>query len=146
MKRKHNKHLVLRMISLMLFTASFAVAQNKTISGNVTDVSGIPLIGVNVIEKQTTNGTVTDLDGNYSISVTDGTTILFSYIGFQQQEIQLDGQSEINVVLHEDSELLGELVVIGYGTQRKVNLSGAVDQVGVKELEAKPINNISQGL
>ena len=130
----------------MLFTASFAVAQNKTISGNVTDVSGIPLIGVNVIEKQTTNGTVTDLDGNYSISVTDGTTILFSYIGFQQQEIQLDGQSEINVVLHEDSELLGELVVIGYGTQRKVNLSGAVDQVGVKELEAKPINNISQGL
>ena len=146
MKRKHNKHLVLRMIALMLFTASFAVAQNKTISGNVTDVSGIPLIGVNVIEKQTTNGTVTDLDGNYSISVTDGTTILFSYIGFQQQEIQLDGQSEINVVLHEDSELLGELVVIGYGTQRKVNLSGAVDQVGVKELEAKPINNISQGL
>ena len=146
MKRKHNKHLVLRMIALMLFTASFAVAQNKTISGNVTDVSGIPLIGVNVIEKQTTNGTVTDLDGNYSISVTDGATILFSYIGFQQQEIQLDGQSEINVVLHEDSELLGELVVIGYGTQRKVNLSGAVDQVGVKELEAKPINNISQGL
>lgn len=123
-----------------------AVAQNRALTGTVVDESGIPLIGVNVVQKGTTNGTVTDIDGNYSIQVPSGSTLVFSYIGFSSQEIEWNGQLPLNVTLGEDSEMLGEVVVVGYGTQRKVNLSGAVDQVGIKELEAKPITNLSQGL
>mgnify|MGYP000892604277 CR=1 FL=1 len=125
---------------------SYLNAQNQSIRGRVTDVNHEPLIGVNVVERGTTNGTVTDVNGNFTLTVKENSTIVFSYIGFQTQEIQLRGDNTVNVTLHEDSELLGEVVVVGYGTQRKINLSGAVDQVGVKELEAKPINNISQGL
>lgn len=134
------------LLFLFLLNFSYSQVQSQTIRGKVIDITNEPLIGVNVVEKGTTNGTVTDVDGDYSLSVNENSTIVFSYIGFQTQEIQLRGEGPVNVTLHEDSELLNEVVVVGYGTQRKINLSGAVDQVGVKELEAKPINNISQGL
>lgn len=120
--------------------------QRSKATGAVTDVNNEPLIGVNVVEKGTTNGTVTDIDGNFSLDVAGNSVIVFSYIGFTGQEVNWDGTSALKIVLHEDSEVLSELVVVGYGMQRKVNLSGAVDQVGSKELEAKPITNISQGL
>lgn len=129
-----------------LLCVNAALAQNNIVRGTVVDDSGIALIGVNVVEKGTTNGTITDIDGNYSFSVSTGATIVFSYIGFSSQEVQWNGQLPLNITLKEDSEMLNEVVVVGYGTQRKVNLSGAVDQIGIKELEAKPITNISQGL
>ncbi|MEL7598615.1 MAG: TonB-dependent receptor [Proteiniphilum sp.] len=146
MKIVKSKSLVFMLLWNWIFFTGYVAAQDSKVAGNVTDINGLPLIGVNVLEKGTTNGTVTDMDGNYSLQIPEGAVLVYSYIGFSNQEVQWKGEIPLNIVLQEDSEMLGELVVIGYGTQRKVNLSGAVDQVGIKELEAKPITNISQGL
>ena len=146
---ENGKRIMKNFVSLLfLFFMSFSYsqAQGQTVRGKVVDVNGESLIGVNVIEKGTTNGTVTDIDGDYTFSVKENSTIVFSSIGFQTQEIQWNGESTLHVTLHEDSELLAEVVVVGYGIQRKINLSGSVEQVGAKELEVKPINDISRGL
>jgi TonB-linked SusC/RagA family outer membrane protein len=133
---------------LLFFLTSYLTifGQIPLLRGRVTDTQNIPLVGVNVVEKGTSNGTVTDMDGNYSLKVSADATIVFSYIGFQNQEVKWNGENPLDIVMQEDSELLSEVVVVGYGTQRKINLSGAVDQIGIKELEAKPITNLSQGL
>ena len=128
------------------FFANTLTAQNNMVKGTVKDESGTTLIGVNVVQKGTTNGTMTDLDGNYTVQVPQDAIIVFSYIGFSSQEVEWNGEIPFDIILKEDFEVLSEVVVVGYGTQRKVNLSGAVDQIGIKELEAKPITNISQGL
>ncbi|MGI6073625.1 MAG: SusC/RagA family TonB-linked outer membrane protein [Fermentimonas sp.] len=122
------------------------VAQNRTVKGHITDSRNEALIGVNVVEKGTTNGTISDIDGNFSLSVPANSTLVFSYVGFVIQEIEWDGQSTLNVTLHEDSELLDEVVVVGYGTQRKANLTGAVDQVDSEVFENRPVNNMTQAL
>lgn len=121
-------------------------SQNVTLRGTVKDANNLPLIGVNVVEKGTTNGTITDIDGNYTLSAPSGATIVFSYIGFATQEVQWDGQSVLNMVLQEDAELLDEVVVVGYGTSKKVNLTGAVEQVTSEVFENRPVNNMTQAL
>src|SRR5690554_2174587 len=98
-------------IIIFLFFICFslsATAQNLKLQGRVVDIDDIPLIGVNVIQKGTTNGIVTDLDGNFSFEVPANSTILFSYIGFADQEVVWDGNGDLNIVLSEDSELLEE--------------------------------------
>lgn len=126
-------------------TSAQTAQTNNSVSGTVSDAMG-PLAGVNVLEKGTTNGTTTDFDGKYSLEVKNGSTLVFSYVGFITQEIVYDGQMPLNISLNEDSELLGEVVVVGYGVQKKANLSGSVDQINAKELEQKPITDISRGL
>ena len=126
-------------------TSAQTAQTNNSVSGTVSDAMG-PLAGVNVLEKGTTNGTTTDFDGKYSLEVKNGSTLVFSYIGFITQEVVYDGQMPLNISLNEDSELLGEVVVVGYGVQKKANLSGSVDQINAKELEQKPITDISRGL
>lgn len=133
--------LIMLVIGLQSMTA-----QNRTVSGLITDIQNTPLIGVNVIEKGTTNGTVTDIDGVYSLSVSPEATLVFSYIGFTTQEIDVQGRSNVDVVLNEDTELLDEIVVVGYGTSRKVNLTGAVEQVTSEVFENRPVNNMTQAL
>lgn len=105
------------------------VQQGKKVSGVVTDQSGEPIIGANVMVKGSTNGTVTDIDGNYSLDVTSGTTLLVSYIGYLTRELPLGNQALINVILTEDTQALDEVVVVGYGTQKKVTLTGAVSAI-----------------
>lgn len=118
-----------------------------TVTGNVKDATGEPLIGVNVLVKGTTIGGVTDVDGNYSLpEVSPNAVISISYIGYQTQDIPLNGKSTLNVTLSEDSETLDEVIVVGYGTQKKANLSGAVDAITSKALENRPITNVGQGL
>ncbi len=126
-------------------TSAQTAQTNNSVSGTVSDAMG-PLAGVNVLEKGTTNGTTTDFDGKYSLEVKNGSTLVFSYVGFITQEVVYDGQMPLNISLNEDSELLGEVVVVGYGVQKKANLSGSVDQINAKELEQKPITDISRGL
>lgn len=109
-----------------------------TVSGTVTSASGESMPGVNVVEKGTSNGTTTDIDGKYSLSVQENATLVFSFIGYQTQEMAVGGQTVINVVLSEDARNLEEVVVVGYGTQKKVNLTGAITAVKADEL-----NNIS---
>jgi len=122
-------------------------AQELTISGKVTsadDNSVLP--GVSIIIKGTTQGAVTNSDGEYTIKVDRQRTLIFSFIGMIKKEIPVNGQTVINVSLEQEFTGLDEVVVVGYGVQKKVNLSGAVDAIDSKQLESRPIVNISQGL
>lgn len=121
--------------------------QSVTISGTVVDDQNNGLPGVNVLEKGTTNGTTTDANGNFTLSV-DGpnAVIVFSFIGYQTQEVQVNNQTTFNVTLTSDVQTLGEVVVVGYGTQKKETLTGSVSSVSGKELANIPVTNVSQGL
>ena len=110
------------------------------------DVTGEPLIGVNVAVKGTTIGIITDIDGNYTLEVPSKSTIVFSYIGYQAQEVPVGNQSTINVTLKEDTQKLEEVVVVGYGTQKKVTVTGSVASVSGEELKASPTTNLSNDM
>lgn len=126
---------------------SFATTQQAGIcKGLVKDATGESVIGASVVVRGTTNGTITDFDGNFSLDgIKKGDVIVISYVGYQTQEIKWNG-SPLNVILKEDSKTLSEVVVVGYGTQKKANLSGSVAMVDSKELENRPIQNVSSGL
>lgn len=121
-------------------------AQNGiAVRGTVTDHTGMPLVGVNVVVKGTTIGTVTDIDGNFDLTnVPQGSILQFSYIGYKNQEIK--AQAKVTVALSEDNELLDEVVVVGYGTQKKVNMTGAVSSVKVGALDNRPVTNATNAL
>ena len=132
MQRMSNKVENMRTLLLMLFAAiSLSVsAQTITVKGNVKDTSGEPVIGASVVEKgNTTNGTITDLDGNFSIKIDGKKTLVISYIGMKTQEIAIQGKKVINVQMTDDSKALDEVVVIGYGTVNKRDLTGSVASV-----------------
>lgn len=121
--------------------------QKKQVTGVIVDSYNEPLIGVNIIEKGTTNGTITDLDGNYSLSVAENAVLQISYIGFLSQEVNTAGRTTVNITLLEDTQALDEVVVVGYGTQKKVNLSGSVASVNIEDMaEKRPISNVSTAL
>ncbi|MCK9412638.1 MAG: TonB-dependent receptor [Prolixibacteraceae bacterium] len=121
--------------------------QQKSISGKVTDSSGSPLPGVTVAVKGTTNGTITNTNGNYSLSnLPANATLQFSFIGMKSQEIVAGNKTTINMMLSEETIGIEEVVAVGYGTQKKINLTGAVSSVDSKVLESRPITNLGQGL
>ena len=119
------------------------VLQSSVVKGVVKDSNGEPLLGVNVLVKGTTIGAVTDIDGNFSFEAPAGCTLVISYIGFESQEVKVKGNAPLNIILKEDSEALDEVVVIGYGTQKKVNLTGAVSAVTGEEIAKRPVSNTS---
>ena len=124
---------------------SLGYAQRE-IAGRVMDESNIPLAGVTIIVKGTANGVVTDFDAGYSIRAEEGNNLVFSYIGFLTKTVTVGASDIINVVLQEDVQGLDEVVVVGFSTEKKVNLSGAVNNVSTKDLDTRPINNVTQGL
>lgn len=130
------------------FIALFAVAANAAVvTGTVKDANGEPLIGVSVAVSGTSNGTITDLDGNFSLDVQANDQLVFSYVGYTEVRETVGNRKTITVTLSEDRKVLDEVVVVGYGTQKKANLTGAVANVNVeKELTGRPIVNIGQGL
>lgn len=121
-------------------------SSTKQISGVVKDETGEPVIGANVVEKGTTNGTITDVDGKFVLNVPSRGTLLVSYIGYTPREIAVNDQSDLNIKLSEDMEALEEVVVVGYGTQKKVNLTGAVETVSSDVLENRPITSATNAL
>lgn len=122
------------------------IQQNGVCNGVVTDTTGETVIGASVVVKGTTNGTITGLDGDFSLSgVTKGSILVVSFVGYQNTEVKWNGQP-LTIVLKEDTKVLDEVVVVGYGTQKKANLSGAVAAVDGKVLQDRPITNIGQGL
>lgn len=147
--QKQFKFLKTKWIAVGVFIL-FGLALNaqQTVTGKVMSQSdGFPLPGVNILIKGTTQGASTDMDGNYSIDVTDGNAILvFSYIGFLKQEITVGDKSVIDVVLLDDADQLQEVVVVGYGTVKKSDLTGAVSSVGSEELNAFPVLDAAQAL
>jgi TonB-linked SusC/RagA family outer membrane protein len=120
--------------------------QKKQITGRVVDNQGEPVIGANIVETGTTNGTVTGMDGNFTISVEDNAMLHISYIGYLTQEINTAGKTTLNITLLEDTQTLEDLVIVGYGIQKKVNLSGAVQSVGSEALASRPVANVGSGL
>ena len=123
-----------------------AVQQNSVAKGNVKDAAGEPVIGASVVVKGTTNGTITDFDGNFELSgVSKGATLEISFVGFATQTITFNGQA-INVVLKEDNEMLDELVVVGYGVQKKANLTGSVASINAEALESRSVASVSAAM
>lgn len=123
-----------------------AAQQNNACTGVVKEASGEAVIGASVLVKGTANGTITDMDGRFSLAgVRRGSTLVISYIGFQTQEVVWNGNS-LDVLLKEDAKALEEVVVVGYGTQKKANLSGSVAQISAKELATRPVQNVSSAL
>lgn len=120
---------------------------DRKIQGVVKDTAGEPVIGANVLVKGTTNGVITDLDGRFSLSVPENAVLIVSYIGFSNTEIPVGSRREFNITIKEDAKTLDEVVVVGYGTQKKVNLSGAVSSVNVSDMtDSRPVTNISSAL
>ena len=135
------------LIALFSVLAIGAYAQSKTVSGTVVDQTGEPIIGANVVVKGTTNGIITDLDGRFTLSnVPDKGTISISFIGYQDQEISVAGKTNLQVTLQEDNAMLDEVVVVGYGVQKKSDVTGAMARVGEKELKAMPVKNALEGM
>lgn len=121
-------------------------AQEMTIEGTVTDSGDLPLPGVTVMVQGTTDGTVTDGSGNYAIDVEEDATLVFSFIGMKTREIPVDGRLQIDVEMEEETATLDELVVVGYGSVRKKDVTTSVSSVATKEMEKKPITNIAQAI
>ncbi|MBP3243955.1 MAG: TonB-dependent receptor [Bacteroidaceae bacterium] len=132
---------------LMALCPALAMAQGQQVTGSVVDESGDPIIGASVQVKGTSNGTITDFNGTFNISgVAKNANLVISYIGFRTQTIPVAGKNDIKVILEEDKQLLDEVVVVGYGMQRKTDVTGALTRVGEKELNSKPVANAFQAL
>ena len=136
-----DKQIVLSRKDLAQNTIVDGIQQSKVVTGTVVDPTGMPVIGANIMVKGTTNGTITDMDGNFSLEADKDAILVVSYIGFANQEIKVGNQSKLSIALKEDAEALDELVVVGYGTQKKVNLTGAVTAVSGEDMAKRPVTN-----
>ena len=125
-------------LTCLLLSTSVAMAQTKTVTGTVTDSFNEPLIGASILVKGTSTGAVTDMDGKYSISVTPNDVLVFSYVGYEKQEIKVGQQTVINVTLKDDSQMLAETVIIGYGSAKKRDLTGSITNIKGSEIANKP--------
>lgn len=137
-----------RMLTLSLFVLCTTVvfAQQKSIKGTVVDATGEPLIGVNVSVKGTTIGIITDIDGNYSLEVPTNATLVFSYIGYRTQELSVGNQTTINITMQEDTQNIDEVVVVGYGVQKKETVTGSVSTLKGDDLIKSPVANLSNAI
>ena len=135
------------LMALLIMSVHNVLSQTTTVSGTVTDETGSPLPGASVVVSGTTNGTQTDFDGNYTISdVSSDGTLVFSYIGYVTQRIAVNSRTSINVTMAEDLQALEEVVVVGYGTQSRAEVTGAISTVGADELSALPVATADQAL
>ena len=143
-KMKNMRAFLLSLLAVISLSVS---AQNVTVKGTVTDKTGETVIGASVVQKgNTSNGTITDIDGNFSLSVPSNATLVISYVGMTTQEIAVKGQKTINVVLADDAQALEEVVVIGYGTVKRKDLTGSVATVSSDVLAAVPVASATEAL
>ena len=135
------------MIGMLLFSMSIFAQETFTITGTVVGATdNIPIPTVNVIILGTTTGTATDFDGNYQINVKNGDVLQFSYIGYVTKLVPIENQSTVNVSMEEDASQLDEVVLIGYGTQKKSHLTGAVSKIVNKDLEQMAVSRVDDAL
>ena len=120
------------------------VKGKKQVSGVIVDTNGDPVIGANVVEKGTTNGTITDLDGKFTLEVNDNSVLQVSYIGYNTQEVSANGKTSFSIKLGENTQTLDEVVVVGYGTMKKSDLTGSVTNVKAEKLLSKPVVNVGR--
>lgn len=153
LRQGRNRAIAILLAAFILMLPQFIVAQDLNtsegrevkISGKVIGEDGTPLPGANIVEKGTINGTITDVEGNYQLAVSSGESVLvFSFVGFLQEEIPLNGQTQVNVALYPDIMALGEVVVVGYGTQEKRDITGAVSSLQSEDFNRGVINSPEQ--
>jgi TonB-linked SusC/RagA family outer membrane protein len=132
--------------TVMLMMCTMTFAQDKTITGKVTDASNIPLTGVTVVIEGTTNGTVTDIEGKFSINAREGNKLIFSFIGYLSQTVEVDQQNTLNIILHEQALDLEEVVVVGYGTMKKSDITGSVGSINSENLVMKGSPSVLQSM
>lgn len=139
---------ILAMLFTIMWSGSMLFGQTRTVTGQVIDqATGEPVIGANVLVKGTTTGTITDLDGNFSISgVTDKSVLHVSFVGYTAEDVPVKGNTRLNIVIREDNDLLEEVVVVGYGVQKKRDLTGAISSVKADEIKVAPVMNAMEGL
>lgn len=138
-----------RRVVLGMFTAMLSLdisAQNIQVHGVVKDTNGETIIGASVVQKGTKNATVTDIDGAFTLSVPANSTLSFTYMGYKEKDVPLNGKNNVDIVLAEDNQQLSEVVVVGYGTMRKRDLTGAVGSLANKDLKDQPVANLGQAL
>ena len=116
------------------------------VTGTVVDENGEPLIGASIRDKQTNNGMITDAEGKFKLSIAPGNSLIITCVGYTNKEFVFDGKTPIKIKLDPDERTLNEVVVVGYGVQKKINLSGSVDQLSASQLEQKPITDLARGL
>ena len=134
-------------ILLVLLTVGTQAFAQSSVSGKVTDKTGEPLVGASVLIKGTTNGTMTDVDGNYSLSgLKSNSVLVFSSIGFETQEVSVGNRNVINVTLAEEAEFLNDVVVVAYGTAKKRDLTGAMSSIKGDNIKAQSVSSISRAL
>lgn len=146
-QKNYFKERITLLILLFAFMTPLGVlAQNIQLTGLVTDAANEAIIGASVVEKGTTNGVITDFDGNFTLSVSPKATIIISYVGYATQEIPVNGKTNIKVTLKEDTEMLDEVVVVGYGTMKKSDMTGAISSVDVDQLASRATTNPAEAL
>src|SRR5690606_14458915 len=134
------------LLCCLFFISAQTFAQEREVTGKVLDGSGMPIPGVSVYVKGTTVGTTTAFDGEFSLAVSgENSVLVFSYIGFQPMEVPVEGQDYLEVTLQDDIQALDEIVVVGYGVQKRANLTGAVSTVDTEVLEARPTTDVARG-
>lgn len=146
---KENIHYVINDKHIALYKGNEkpSTLQTRNITGVVTDKNEEPILGANIVEKgNPMNGTITDMDGKFSLSVSDNSVLIISYIGYNKTEVSVKDRSVLNIVLTENTQALDEVVVVGYSTQKKVNLTGSVSTVNFEEMASRPITDASQAL
>ena len=129
---------------LALFGLMLQATAQTTVTGIVKDSSGEAIIGASVIVTGTTNGTVTDFDGNFTLKANQGDELTISYIGYVNQTVKVSGSGPFTIILKEDNEILEEVVVVGYGTQKKANLTGSVSSVDSKDVGNRALTYAGQ--
>lgn len=134
------------LVFAVLLSWQFAQAQSRTVSGKVSDVGGAALPGVSVSVKGTTQGAITDANGKFSLQASANSVLVFSYIGFKAQEVATGGRTTVDVSLEEDAAALSEVVVVGYGSQKKSQTTGAISSVSAKQIQEMPITSLGQAM
>lgn len=134
------------LLAFIIGTVSLSAQDSYTLRGVVEDSTGEPLTGASVLVKGTTNGVATDIDGNFALKVKNGDVISISYIGYKTEEIKVAGQNDVKVTLIEDTEVLDDVVVVGYGVQKKSDVTGSVTSVGKDRLSKLPVTNVLQAM
>lgn len=134
-------------LGLLVIMTSGAIAQSNIIKGNVTEDEGAPMIGVSILEKNTSNGTITDVDGSYSLKVnSDKAILVFSYLGYKSQEVSLDGRTMIDIRLELDSKVLDDIIVTGYRKETRTDISTAISSIKSRDIEKLVVSGVEQAL
>lgn len=146
MKKRIINYRIISLIILMVFIPLLAFSQTVTIKGTIKDVSGDPVVGASITETGTSNGIIADLDGNFTLKVSAKATLTVSFMGYKTQTVNVSGKNNLSIILEEDTQLLGEVVVVGYGVQRKEAVTGSVASIKNEAIREVPASDITQAL